>query len=99
MDNALLHASGHSSANKIEEEINFVLINARLYLAESDDAQEDKSDAVNTFNISCGGGVSSSSVSVITVSILATSDVFCCRIFTSARFLPNDPLSSDDMVD
>ena len=28
---------------------------------------------------------------------LAASDVVCCRILTSDRFLPNDPLSSDVM--
>ena len=36
MDNAPLHASGHSPADKIEERITFALIHVRLYLAESD---------------------------------------------------------------
>ena len=31
--------------------------------------------------------------------VLATSDVVCCWILPSARFLSNNPLSSDDMVD
>ena len=62
MDNALLHASGHSLADKIEERINFDLSHARLYLAQSDDEQDDKSADENTFDISCGGGVSISSL-------------------------------------
>ena len=37
MNNALLHASGHSPAYKTEERIHFSLIYARLYLSESDD--------------------------------------------------------------
>ena len=69
MYNALLHAPGHSQADKIEEWITFALIHARLYLSESDDERDDKSAATNTFNISCGGGVSSSSLSAITVSV------------------------------
>ena len=72
---------------------------ARLYLSESDDEQDYKSDAANTFNISYGGGGSSFSLLAITVSVSATSDIVGCLIFTSARFLPNDPISSDDMVD
>ena len=56
MDNALMHASGHSPKDKIEERINFALSHARLYLAESDDERDDKSAAANTFDISCGGG-------------------------------------------
>ena len=36
MDNALLHASGLSPADKIEEWVTFALCHARLYLAESD---------------------------------------------------------------
>ena len=99
MDNDLLRAYRHSPADKIEERITFALSHARLDLVESDDEQDDKSAAANTFNISCGGGVSRSSLSAITVSVLATSDVVCCLIFTSARFPPNDLLSSDDMVD
>ena len=78
MDNALLHASGHYPADKIEERGTFSLIHARLYLAESDDEQDNKSAAANTFNISCGDGGSSSSLSAITFSVLANSDVVCC---------------------
>ena len=37
MDNDLLHASGHSPADKIEERVTFALSHARLYLFESDD--------------------------------------------------------------
>ena len=70
-----------------------------LYLSESDDEQDDKSSAENTFDISCGGGGYSSSLSATTVSVSDNSGVVCCLIFTSAQFLPNDPLSSDDMVD
>ena len=77
MDNAILHASGHYPSDKIEEWINFDLSHARLYLSESDDERYENSAAANTFNISCGGGGSSSSLSDITVSILATSDVVC----------------------
>ena len=55
MDNALLHTSGNSPADKIEERITFDLSHARLYLAESDDEWDDKSSAENTLNISCGG--------------------------------------------
>ena len=62
MDIVLLYASGHSTADKIEERITFALCHARLYLAESDDEQDDKSAASNTFDISCGGGVYSSSL-------------------------------------
>ena len=69
MDNALLHASGNYSEDKIEEWITFALIHARLYLAESDNEQDDKSVSANTFNISCGGGRSISSLSVINVSV------------------------------
>ena len=78
MDNALLHEHGHSLGDKIEEWITFALSHARLYLAESDDERDDKSTAANTFNIPCGCGGSSSSLSAITVSVLATYDVFCC---------------------
>ena len=56
MHNALLHASGHSPTDKIEERITFALIHACLYLSESDGEWDDKSDAANTFDISCGGG-------------------------------------------
>ena len=99
MDNALLHASGHYPSSKIEERITFSLIHACLYLAESDDERDYKSAAANIFYISCGGGEYSSSLSAITVYLSATYDVVCCLIFTSARSLPNYPLSIDDMVD
>ena len=62
MDNALLHASGNSPEYKIEERITFSLSHARLYLAESDDEQDDKSAIVNTFDISSGGRGSRSSL-------------------------------------
>ena len=75
------------------------MIHAGLYLSESDDKRDDKYAAANTFYILCGGGGSRSSLSAITVSVSATLDVFCCRIFTSDWFQPNDPLSSDYMVD
>ena len=66
MDNALLHAPGHSPADKIEERITFALSYARLYLAESDDERDENSAAANTFYISCGGGGYSYSLSAIT---------------------------------
>ena len=78
MDNALLHFSGHSSANKIEDWITFTLIHARLYLDESDNEQDNKSAAANTFDISCGYGGSSSSISAIVVSVSYNSDLVCC---------------------
>ena len=78
MDNALLYAYGHHPEDKIEEWITFAFIHAHLYLAESDDERDDKSEAANTFDISCVGGGSSSSLSAITVSVLATSNVVCC---------------------
>ena len=37
IDNALLHASGNSPVDKIEERITFDSIHERLYLAKSDD--------------------------------------------------------------
>ena len=77
--------------------MSFVLSHACLYLSESDDKKDDKSAAVN--DISCGDGGYSSSLSAIDTYVLATSDVVCCWIFMSDRFLPNDPLSRDDMVD
>ena len=43
MENALLHASGHSPENKMEERITFAFSHARLYLAESYDEQDTKS--------------------------------------------------------
>ena len=78
MDNALLHAYGHSPADKIEERNTFAVRHARLYLAESDDERDNKSAAANTFGISCGDVGSSSSLSAITVSVSATSDVVHC---------------------
>ena len=62
MDNALLHSYGHSPADKIEERITFSLSYAGLYLFESDGELDDKSSAANTFDISCGGGRSRSSL-------------------------------------
>ena len=60
MDDALLHASGNSQADKIEERITFALRHARLYLAESDDERDDKSAPANTLYIFCDvGGYSS----------------------------------------
>ena len=94
-----MHVSGNSPADKIEEHIIVSLSHARLYLAESDGKLDDKSAAANIFYISCGDGGCSSSMSAITVSVSATSNVVCCLIFTSALFLPNDSLPSDDMVD
>ena len=55
METYLLHASELSPVDKIEERITFALCHARLYLAESDDEQDDKYAAENTFDISCGG--------------------------------------------
>ena len=72
---------------------------ARLYLAGLDDERDSKSAAANKFDISYGGGGSSSSLSVITVFVLATFNVFYCFILTSARCLPNDLLTSDDIMD
>ena len=34
MDNSILHASGNSPANKIEDRITLIFYHARLYLAE-----------------------------------------------------------------
>ena len=99
MDNALLCASGIYPEDKIEKQIPFALCHARLYLTVSYDDWDDKSAAANTFDISCGGGVYISSLPAITVSILATSVLVGCWLFPSARFLSNDTLSSDDMVD
>ena len=99
MDNAILHASVNSPAEKIEEQINFALSHACLILPESDYEQDDKSSAANTFDISFGGGGYRASFSAITVSVLDTSDVVRCLIFASALFLPNYPLPSDNMVD
>ena len=78
IDNALLNASRHSPADKMEELITFALSHTCLYLAESYDERDDKSDAANTFDISCDGGGYSSSISAITISVLDTSDAACC---------------------
>ena len=78
MDNDLLHASIHYPADKIEERITLSLRHARLYSAESNDERDDKSAAAKKFDRSCGDGGSSSSLSAITVSVLATSDVVRC---------------------
>ena len=56
---ALLHASGNYPADKIDERITFALHHARLYLAESNDEEDDKSATANTLYISCGGEGSS----------------------------------------
>ena len=53
----------------------------------------------HTLYISCDGGGSSYSLSDITVSVWATSGVVFCLIFLLYMFIPNDPISSDDMVD
>ena len=62
MDNAILHASGNSPADRIEERITFALSHACIYLFESDDERDDKPAAANTINISYGGGRSRSSL-------------------------------------
>ena len=62
MDNALLYASGLSPEDKIEERITFALWHARLYLNESYDYWDEKSDAANKLDISCGVGGSRSSL-------------------------------------
>ena len=62
MDNALLHKSGLSPGDKIEERIPFYLCHSRLYLTESYDDWDEKSAAANTFDISCGSGGSSYSL-------------------------------------
>ena len=69
MDNSLLHASGHSPVDKIEDRITLDLIYACLYLSESDAEQDENSAAVNTFDISCGDGGYSSLLSAIAVSL------------------------------
>ena len=51
MDNNLLHSSGHSPEDKIEEQINFALSHARSYLFESYDERDSNYAAANTFNI------------------------------------------------
>ena len=62
-------------SDKIEERITFALIHACLYLSKIDDERDDKSDAANKFDIFCGDGVSSSSLSFIAVSVLDTPDL------------------------
>ena len=54
--------NGLSPEDKLEERITLSLYHARLYLAELDDDWADKSSDENIFNISCGGGVSRSSL-------------------------------------
>ena len=78
MENSLLCASGIYPEDKIEERIPFALCHVSLYLTVSYDDSDDKSVAANIFDISCGGGVSISSLPVITVSVLANSDVVGC---------------------
>ena len=78
MDNYLLHASGHSSSDQIENQINLFLSHAHLCLVESDDKLDDDSASINTFDLSCGDGGSSSLLLDIAVSVLVTSDVVCC---------------------
>ena len=78
MDNFLLHASGHYPADKKEERITFTLSHARLYLAGSYDERDNKSASANTLYISCGDGGYSSSLSAITVSVLANSNIVRC---------------------
>ena len=56
MYNALLHASGISPEDKIEEQIHFALCHSRLYLTESDDERDNKSDAEKKLDICYGGG-------------------------------------------
>ena len=99
MDNALLHVSEHSLADEIEEWITFALSYVFLYLVESDGEKDDNSAAANTFYISCGGGVSISSLLAITVSVSTTSNLFRFWIFTSYLFIPTYSLPSDDIVD
>ena len=98
MDNSLLHASENPPVDKIEERNNFSLSHERLNLSESDDEQDDKSAAAKK-SISCGNGGSRSSLSAINVSVSSTSHVVCCWIFTSSWSIPNDPRTSDNMVD
>ena len=62
MDNSILHASGLYPADKTEEGITLSLYHARLYLAESDHDWDNKSSKENTFDISCGGRGSRSSL-------------------------------------
>ena len=58
MDNSILYASGNSPSDKIEERITFTLSHSYLYLFESDDEQNDRSAATNTFDVSYGGEIS-----------------------------------------
>ena len=99
MYNNLPHESGNSPANKIEEWTIFASSHAPLYLSESDDEQDYKYAAAKTLYISYGGGGSSSSLSAINVSVLDTSNLVRCWMFISDLFLPNDSLTSDDIVD
>ena len=61
----------------MKERITLALIYARLYLSESYDERDNKSAAAKKFDISCGDGVSSSSLSASTVSVSANYDVAC----------------------
>ena len=78
MDNALLNMDGYFPVDKIDERINSALRPARLYLSGSDYERDNKSNATKTFDISCDGGVSISSLSVITLSVSATLYEVCC---------------------
>ena len=78
MDNALLNMSGNFPADKTEEQITSALSHAHVYLTESDDERHNNYAAANKLYKSCDGRGSSSSISSITVSVLATSDVFFC---------------------
>ena len=77
MENALMHASIHSPVHKIEDRIDFALIHACLYSAESNDERDIKHAASNTLSWSCGDRGSRSSLLAIVVSLSATSGVFC----------------------
>ena len=52
MYNYILNVSGISLSDKIEERIILALYHAHLYLSESDNEQDNKSTAANTFDIS-----------------------------------------------
>ena len=62
MENDLLHESGISPEDKIEEQITFALCHARLYSTISYDDWDDNYAAAKKFDISCGGGGSRSSL-------------------------------------
>ena len=73
-----MHACENPPENKIEERTTFALSHARLYLSESYYERDNRSDSANTFYTYCGSGGFSSSLSAITVSVLATYHVGCC---------------------